>query len=100
MPTTARTLVSSVALVVALLGAAACSPDEEDASDDVATLGVDDDKADTGDDAADDGADDDEGGGQGGRPVDPEFQDAMVEFAECMREHGIDVPDPEIDEND
>lgn len=28
---------------------------------------------------------------------DPEFQDAQLRFAECMREHGVDVPDP--DEN-
>lgn len=24
-----------------------------------------------------------------------EFEDAMVEFAQCMRDHGIDMPDPE-----
>jgi len=28
---------------------------------------------------------------------DPDFQDAQLRFAECMREHGVDVPDP--DEN-
>lgn len=28
---------------------------------------------------------------------DPAFQDAQLRFAECMREHGVDVPDP--DEN-
>ena len=25
---------------------------------------------------------------------DPEFQDAQLRFAQCMREHGIDMPDP------
>ena len=25
-----------------------------------------------------------------------EFQDAMLEFAQCMREHGVDMPDPEF----
>lgn len=28
---------------------------------------------------------------------DPEFQDAQLRFAECMREHGVDVPDPDQD---
>jgi hypothetical protein len=27
-----------------------------------------------------------------------EFQDAMLEFAQCMREHGVDMPDPEFGE--
>jgi hypothetical protein len=27
-----------------------------------------------------------------------EFQDAMLEFARCMREHGVDMPDPEFGE--
>jgi len=26
---------------------------------------------------------------------DPEFQDAQLEFAQCMRDQGIDVPDPQ-----
>lgn len=25
---------------------------------------------------------------------DPEFQDAQLEFAQCMRDHGVDMPDP------
>ncbi|HKE52409.1 MAG TPA: hypothetical protein VKE25_12960 [Actinomycetes bacterium] len=28
---------------------------------------------------------------------DPEFQDAQLRFAECMRQHGVDVPDPDED---
>ena len=42
-----------------------------------------------------------EGGGSGGRPgeADPgEVEDAFVEFAGCMREHGIDLPDPTADD--
>jgi hypothetical protein len=27
------------------------------------------------------------------------MQDAMLEYAQCMRDHGIDMPDPEFDEN-
>lgn len=41
----------------------------------------------------------DGGGGGGGRTGDDAaFQDAMVEFAECMREHGIDMQDPTVGE--
>ena len=34
------------------------------------------------------------GGGDGAGQIDPEERDAMVAFARCMREHGIDMPDP------
>jgi hypothetical protein len=34
------------------------------------------------------------GGGDGERQLDPAERDAMVDFARCMREHGIDMPDP------
>jgi hypothetical protein len=34
------------------------------------------------------------GGGDGDRQLDPAERDAMVDFARCMREHGIDMPDP------
>jgi hypothetical protein len=95
MPTTARTLLSSVALAVALLGAASCSSGGDGGTDDVATLGAEDDTGSSDGDGGDDGPD---GGGEGGRPVDAGFQDAMVEFAECMREHGIDMPDPQVGE--
>jgi hypothetical protein len=37
------------------------------------------------------------------RDLDPEQQAEMqaraLEFAECMREHGVDMPDPQFDEN-
>jgi hypothetical protein len=33
-------------------------------------------------------------GGDGDRQIDPAERDAMVDFARCMREHGIDMPDP------
>jgi hypothetical protein len=40
------------------------------------------------------------GGGGGGRTgVSAEFQDAMLEYAECMRDQGIDFPDPQSDGN-
>lgn len=34
------------------------------------------------------------GGGSAAGGISAEFEDAMVEFATCMREHGIDFPDP------
>jgi hypothetical protein len=34
------------------------------------------------------------GGGAGPGKLDPKARDAMVDFARCMREHGIDMPDP------
>ncbi|MEJ7844585.1 MAG: hypothetical protein WKF93_02995 [Acidimicrobiales bacterium] len=86
MPTT-RVLIP--AALAALLTLAACSRGADQTADgDVATLG--------GDDGADDTADD-SGGGLGGATVDGEFQDAMVDFAECMRGEGIDFPDPQIE---
>jgi len=33
--------------------------------------------------------------GPGGE-IDPEFQDQMLAFAKCMREHGVDMPDPQF----
>jgi hypothetical protein len=37
------------------------------------------------------------GGGDGPGRLDPKAQDAMLAFARCMREHGIDMPDPNGD---
>ena len=34
------------------------------------------------------------GGGDGPDQIDPAARDAMVSFARCMRQHGIDMPDP------
>ncbi|MEO3808238.1 hypothetical protein ABGB17_04480 [Sphaerisporangium sp. B11E5] len=33
-------------------------------------------------------------GGPGKGPDDPAVRDAMLKFARCMREHGVNVPDP------
>lgn len=38
-------------------------------------------------------------GGQLADPDDPAFQDAQLEFAQCMRDEGIDVPDPQAGGN-
>jgi hypothetical protein len=64
------------------LGAAACggSPD----GNGVATLGG-------------DGAGDQQQTGSGGGSASKDPQEAALEFAKCMREHGVDMPDPEVD---
>ena len=46
-------------------------------------------------DESDDQDDEDSSGG-GGRIDDSEMQDAMLEYAQCMRDNGIDMPDPEF----
>jgi hypothetical protein len=38
-----------------------------------------------------------EGSGSGGKSEREKFQDYALEQAECMRRHGVDVPDPEPD---
>jgi hypothetical protein len=34
-------------------------------------------------------------GGKLGNPDDPKVRDQMLKFAQCMRQHGVDVPDPQ-----
>jgi hypothetical protein len=34
-----------------------------------------------------------------GTTSEADAQQAMLDFAQCMREHGIDMPDPQFDEN-
>ncbi|MEQ1788199.1 MAG: hypothetical protein ABL966_14185, partial [Acidimicrobiales bacterium] len=75
-----RALLASLA-VVAL---AACGG-ASGADDQVATLG---------DSTAGDAADDGDGAGAGEELTDAEREDAMLEFSECMRENGVDLPDP------
>jgi hypothetical protein len=35
-------------------------------------------------------------GGKGGKAMSKEDQEALLAFARCMREHGIDMPDPDF----
>ncbi len=39
----------------------------------------------------------DGGMGDPSRTMDPQLQDQMLQFAQCMRDHGIDFPDPQFD---
>jgi hypothetical protein len=81
---------SRLLVVLAFLAVplAACGKDGESA-DGVATV----------DGASNDSgsSDNDSGGGSDGRASNEEFQDAALEYAQCMREHGIDMPDPEFE---
>ena len=90
-----RILLPVAAIAIALLGAACSEP--TDAVDGVASLGT------TATDATDapdetEDADGSEGDSTASTAdqgdVDPE--DAMVDFARCMREHGVDLPDPQM----
>src|SRR3954454_9635646 len=36
-----------------------------------------------------------QGGGRLGNPDDPKVRDKLLKFAQCMRQHGVDVPDPQ-----
>jgi hypothetical protein len=89
-----RLIAASVAVVVLLGGGVALARSGDDGdggSDGVATV-----DGSTGDQAS---ADDDGGGGGGNRPDPSELQDAMLDYAKCMRDHGIDMPDPEFSDD-
>jgi hypothetical protein len=84
-----RRVMTLLALVTALLLLfTACGKGGDD-DDGVASID---------DDSSDQSDDDGGGGGNRNSPADEaEFQDAMLEYAQCMREHGVDMPDPEFD---
>jgi len=83
-----RILLPVAAIAIALLGAACSEP--TDAVDGVASLGTD--ATDT-TDVADGSQGDSTANTDAPSAVDPE--DAMVDFARCMREHGVNVADPQ-----
>jgi hypothetical protein len=86
-----RALFVALALAATL---AACGDDDSGGDTDDGVASIDGDAAEQ---AADDGeGDGDGGGGPGGRGRDPEFEDAMLEYAQCMRDNGVDMPDPEF----
>lgn len=90
-----RALLVAWALLALLVPVAACGGSDGEDAEGVASLGDD-----SGEAASSDEEDDDGGGGSSEerRAVDdPEFQDAMLEYAQCMRDHGVDMEDPEFD---
>jgi hypothetical protein len=88
--TMVRRMAAQGLLALLVLTAAAACGGGDDGADEVATLGTEDQA---------DGASDDSDEGSGGETLtDAEREDAMLEFTECMREHGVDMPDPEMAE--
>jgi hypothetical protein len=87
MRTKRRAKVTRTLLAVLVVGTlAACGGGGGD-DEGVASLDTDDNAAeDDGGDGADDGD---------SELTDAEREDAMLEFTECMREHGVDMPDPD-----
>lgn len=79
------------ALLALLLAAAlaACGAGGGDGTE-VASLGTQDTATDG------DGGEVEDGGAGDGEVTDAEREDALLEFTECMRDHGVDLPDPEI----
>jgi hypothetical protein len=84
-----RRALGMVALVVVVVVTAAGCGDGED-PDQVASLSTEDGASDT-----ENGGDGDDGGGGDGEVSEEEAEEAMLEFTECMREHGVDMPDPD-----
>src|SRR5262245_27530450 len=89
MITLTRRLTVAVAVLALAAAGGGCGRRGDDSSD---VASIDENSA-----AAPDEATDDKGGGSGG-PESQEFRDAMLEYAECMRDHGVDMPDPEFGE--
>jgi len=83
-----RMAAQGVLALLVVTTAAACGGG--DGSDQVATLGTGDENDDTTDDG--DAASPDE------ELTDAEREDAMLEFTDCMRDHGVDMPDPQTAE--
>lgn len=83
-------LIAAGLALVAVVGLTAACERRKDPDVEVASL----------DTAAKQKADENEedsGSGDGaGDATEEERQDAMLEFAACMREHGVDMPDPEM----
>ncbi|HMG40525.1 MAG TPA: hypothetical protein VK611_04320 [Acidimicrobiales bacterium] len=93
LPGGRRLLAAAVVALVLVAGGAAFAlgggGDGDDDDDGVASI--------DGSDGAEDGDDSSsDGSGGNGRVDDSEFQDAMLEYAACMRDHGVDMPDPEF----
>ena len=106
-PNRLRTLacIGALAAATSLAACGAAADDGSAAGSDVADVA---DVADTADDgevasigtvaeaSSTDSSDsgDDDGGSGDGEPDEQAIQEAALEFAKCMREHGIDMPDP------
>jgi hypothetical protein len=84
-----RMKIWNAAVILLAAGAlAACGGGDDDASPEVASL---DDPA-----ATTDTTNDDSGGSE---PTPEDREEALLDFAQCMRDHGVDMPDPQISQD-
>ena len=87
--TMVRRMAAQGLLALLVVTTAAACGGGGDGGTDVATLGS--------GDQADDTTDDSDAASSGDEELtDAEREDAMLEFTECMRDHGVDMPDPEV----
>jgi hypothetical protein len=84
MITLTRRLSVTVAVLTLAAAGAGCGRGGGGGDDDVASI----------DNASATTETTEDGGGGANRPDSQEFQDAALAYAQCMRDHGIDVPDP------
>lgn len=77
-------------VVVAALALAGCGGGDDDTANDDGVASLDDEPDEPDDTTVATGPDTTE-------PVD--MEEAMLDFAACMREHGVDMPDPQVDED-
>ena len=84
-----RAAASGILLAACLLAACGGDDGSGDAADGVASL----------DDTATDDTATDETGSAPPTTGARDTETALLEFADCMREHGVDMPDPQVDEN-
>ena len=89
MTITKRRVVAGATLALALGLLGACGGDDDDDADaaDVASL----DDADASSDSSPDDTTADDG-----EASEADREQAMLDFAECMRDHGVDMPDPQF----
>jgi hypothetical protein len=88
---TIRRLSGLLVVLAVLVPLAACGKSDGGSGDGVASVeGASDDSDSSGDGSGSDSGSEDP-------PSNEEFQDAALEYAECMREHGVDMPDPEFE---
>jgi hypothetical protein len=81
---------SALLVPVLLIGVAACGgDDDDDGAEGIASLSDDAESTET----------TDNGATRDGEDGDADPQQAALDFAECMREHGIDMPDPQVSED-
>lgn len=84
--TMVRRMAAQGVLALLVVATAAACGGGDDGTDEVATLG----------EQSDESNDDTTGEGSGEELTAAEREDAMLEFTECMRDEGVEMPDPEV----